>query len=260
MRPEAFALLGDVVASSPTLASACVRAAKFIGLTGGFLDLSLHVGAERSTLALQTLYPHLIHPESAEFAVGTIGMIARRITGEHLVPLEVRFAHSRPAVTHVHEQLFGSPVYFDRAFDGLVFESDLLHIPVQEADISRCARLDEAATEALQVATAGPGDLTARIQAIIAAELGCGDVSVESIANRLGLSYRTLCRRLRREGTSHSILLDEHRRRLAERYMRDPNLSISEVAEQLGYSDPTSFYKAFRRWTGRSPREYRRLL
>ncbi|HWO08502.1 MAG TPA: helix-turn-helix transcriptional regulator, partial [Polyangiaceae bacterium] len=77
------------------------------------------------------------------------------------------------------------------------------------------------------------------------------------IARRLGLGERTLQRRLRDEGTSFAALLDEARAELARSYLGDSKLAIFEVAYLLGYSEPSAFNRAFRRWTGKSPREYR---
>ena len=78
------------------------------------------------------------------------------------------------------------------------------------------------------------------------------------LARRLGLGERTLQRRLQRDGTSFAALLDEIRAQLARSYLGDPRLAIFEVAYLLGYSEPSAFNRAFRRWTGQSPRRWRR--
>ena len=101
------------------------------------------------------------------------------------------------------------------------------------------------------------GELSRRVQETISEELRGGDPRAEHIADKLGLHPKTLSRRLRAEGTSHQQLLDQLRYRLAERYLRDPNLGIGEIAFLLGYADNSSFNKAFKRWTGSAPQRYR---
>ena len=91
-----------------------------------------------------------------------------------------------------------------------------------------------------------------------ARHLAAGDVSMADMARRTAMSVATLRRRLAEEGTSHSQLLDDVRRELAERYLSDRSLAISEVAFLLGFSHVTAFYKAFRRWSrGPTPAAFR---
>jgi AraC-like DNA-binding protein len=87
--------------------------------------------------------------------------------------------------------------------------------------------------------------------------LDSGDARIAVVAKRLGMSARKLQGLLQAEGTSFQELLDDARSTLAREYLRDPDLSIAEVAYMLGYSEPSAFTRAFRRWTGRSPRELR---
>jgi len=86
-----------------------------------------------------------------------------------------------------------------------------------------------------------------------------GRPQLTRVANSMGLSPRTLQRRLRVLGSSFRRLLDQSRRELAERYLHDPEFRISEVASQLGYAETSEFHRAFRAWTGTTPKRYRRL-
>lgn len=95
------------------------------------------------------------------------------------------------------------------------------------------------------------------IRRAVAAELARGDARLATVARRLGTTSRTLQRRLRAEGLSHQQLLDEARREAAERYLRESSLAIAEIAYLLGYSEPSAFHRAFRRWSGTTPSEVR---
>jgi len=88
-------------------------------------------------------------------------------------------------------------------------------------------------------------------------ELQGGNPAAETIAEHLHMSVRTLARRLAEEDTSHKALLDELRSDLARRYLSDAGLAISEVAFLLGFSEPSAFHRAFKRWTGQTPRQFR---
>jgi AraC-like DNA-binding protein len=249
-------VFGYVLISSATLGDALLRATRFARLVTNSIELSFYVEGERATLTLKALYPDLLHRESAEFIMGAIGNIARRITGQRLAPLEVRFAHDPPPDTSYHERLFEAPVHFNRPHNGYIFDSALLHMPVVGGDTQLCAMLE---VEARQLLAKLPrtGDFSRRVQELISAELRGGNPSAENVAEKLGMHPKTLSRRLKTEGTSHQQLLDQLRYRLAERYLREPGLSIGEVAFLLGYSDTSSFNKAFKRWTGSAPQHYR---
>jgi AraC-like DNA-binding protein len=103
----------------------------------------------------------------------------------------------------------------------------------------------------------GDQDILARVRKLVARASG-GFHSLDEVASALHLSTRTLKRRLATQGATYSDLLEEQRRERAMMLLRSPTLSLDEVAEQLGYSDPSNFRRAFRRWTGLSPAAYRR--
>ena len=96
-----------------------------------------------------------------------------------------------------------------------------------------------------------------QVQNIIAGEFRGGDPSLERVADALSLTPRTLQRKLRELGTSHNELVDQMRRQLAMRYLREPEMAICEVAYLLGFSEASSFHRAFKRWTGVTPKDFR---
>ena len=96
-----------------------------------------------------------------------------------------------------------------------------------------------------------------RVRQVLASRLGAGVTTLAQVARQLKMSERSLQRRLAGEATSFEVLLDEIRHQLALRYLADPRVAISEVAYLLGYSEPSPFHRAFRRWTGNTPGERR---
>jgi AraC-like DNA-binding protein len=129
-------------------------------------------------------------------------------------------------------------------------------VPVTNADERLCRYLDQLAAEALDAL--GPeGSFVDRVRRAIWSDLSGGHPCLAQTASTLGVSTRTLQRRLREEGTTFAALLDVFRREMSTRLLRDKSLAVYEVAFLLGYSDPSAFYRAFRRWQGASPYEFR---
>ena len=161
-----------------------------------------------------------------------------------------------PADITEHARLFRCSVKFGAPSNRLTFASSLLSLPIARADASLCALLDRHAEELL--AKFPPRDsLIDQVRGIIADEFRGGDPSLERVADQLGLTPRTLQRKLHELGTSHNELLDQMRRQLAMRYLREHEMAICEVAYLLGFSESSSFHRAFKRWTGITPKEYR---
>jgi AraC-like DNA-binding protein len=252
VRPESYEVFGCLIAASATLGNAALRATRLIGLVTQSVSFSLHCDGQRASLSVEPLYPELLHREAIEFMVGAVHVIGRRITGRVLTPIEVRFTHAAPADTSHHQRLFAAPIRFGAPSNTLVFESKLLDLPLQSHDSSLCAALERQADELLGREPAH--GFKAEVRAALAAELRGGDPSAEHVAVALAVHPKTLARRLRAEGTTFRRVVDELRLQLAERYLRQPGLSVEEVAFLLGYSDHSAFHRAFRRWTGRAPR------
>jgi AraC-like DNA-binding protein len=179
------------------------------------------------------------------------------MTQADLPLLGVCFEHPRPANIDEHRWVFGCEVSFDAPEHKVTFHRDALALPVVKADPKLGALIDQYAEELLQRLPRGHA-LSDRVRQIVAESLCDGDHGLEPIAERLRMSPRTLQRRLQEEDTSHQQLVDELRHELAVKYLAEPNLSIGEVAFLLGFSDPSAFHRAFRRWTGKTPGEHRR--
>ncbi|MGA9526123.1 MAG: helix-turn-helix transcriptional regulator, partial [Myxococcaceae bacterium] len=101
-------------------------------------------------------------------------------------------------------------------------------------------------------------DFVLQVRQRVTSALSGGEPTLEAIASQLAITPRTLQRRLKEHGTTYQLLLEELRRELALRYLRDHGLEISEVAFLLGFSEPSAFHRAFRRWTGTTPLSFRR--
>ena len=187
----------------------------------------------------------------------TVTTLCRNIASSDFNPTTVEFQHDAPADTFEHRRLFRCPIKFGAPLNRLHFASSNLTLPIAKADAGLCALLDRHAEELL--AKYPPRDsLVDQVRSIITTEFRGGDPSLEHVAAQLGLTPRTLQRKLQELGTSHNELLEQMRRQLAMRYLREREMAICEVAYLLGFSESSSFHRAFKRWTGLTPKEFRK--
>jgi AraC-like DNA-binding protein len=194
-----------------------------------------------------------------EFAVGAIYLAGRRIPRDPAAatwrPIPW-FVYAAPAYATEYEVFFGTRVRFNAPASGLLIPSAALQERLQSAD-TRLREVLDVHSKDLAIRGTSKPSLVERAQALVRKSLPNGDPGMDAIATRLHMSPSTLRRRLRQEGVTHRWLLREVRRDLAFVYLQRQDVSIDEVAYLVGYDDPTTFYKAFKRWTGSTPAEHR---
>lgn len=183
--------------------------------------------------------------------------IAREITQDPVVPLEVRLQPPAPLNTSEYRQFFRCPVRFDKPQAAIIFSSTQMQLPIKESDPVLSGYLDQLAGHVLGSLQVPPDDFVDQVRRALWYELSAGKPELWRIADRLSISPRTLQRRLSEAGTSFSGILEDLRRELSRRLLVDRKLAVSEVAFLLGYSEPSAFQRAFRRWQGQSPSQYR---
>lgn len=172
---------------------------------------------------------------------------------------EVHVTHAAPAYAKEYERVFGVPVTFDSRWNALRIDSFFLTIPVSVQPryiFGVLSRHADVLMKDLEASTT----MRARVERLIAPVLHTGEVCIDTMAQAVGVSRQTLYRRLKAEGVTFEQVLDALRRRLAEAYLANPAISVNEIAFLAGFSEPAAFSRAFRRWTGTSPREARRYL
>ncbi len=194
-----------------------------------------------------------------EYAPASTVVLLRDIVGVDPAERFVRdvwFQHPAPRDVGAHERFFGCRVRFSAPETRIVLAGEVMDRPPRTRDPGLYAYLDRHAL-ALSTTLGERATAAERVRQLVLPMLRAGEPSQGEIARKLGMSERTLQRRLREEGRSFADVLDGVRRELAARYLADPQLAIYEVAFLLGYSDPSSFHRAFRRWTGEGPQEFR---
>jgi AraC-like DNA-binding protein len=192
----------------------------------------------------------------SEFASAFLVARGRLWTGVQWTPERVTFQHARSALPSDLASAFGCPVEFSADELEISFARELLDLPHLHAD-SRLLDILLRYTDTLVTAIPDPGDLVATAAASIARQLASAVPTLSSTAAALRLHPRTLQRRLADHASTHAMVVDGVRRSLALKYIVDAGISVEEIAYLLHFSDGTAFYRAFKRWTGESPRQYR---
>jgi AraC-like DNA-binding protein len=215
---------------------------------------------EEGELALFVCEPPMVHQFTRFFVDLTLTMAFRMgsnfaLDGTEL--REVRVQHRPPSYAARYQELFNCQVRFEQEHNALVFARELLDRPQLHADEAVRTVLHETVERFLRERYASP--LHERIRSLLQAPDDVATIDAATIARRLGVSRRSLRRRLAAEGTSFPALLDEARCRLACRALRLPGASVKEVSDLLHFSEPSAFHRAFKRWTGHTPAEYARL-
>lgn len=251
-----FDVFDYIFSTAETVGEGLERALQYIRLVYDHSNVHLHVDSHRARLyrrnpGLSTQYN--------EFTLTLIVMRIRQSTGIDWTPERVRFEHAGADVGGELGRLFRCPVEYGASDTELVFDPEILAVRHARPD-SRLLAILMRYADSLLSTLPKRNDLVATVSATIARQMAKELPTLAVTAAAVELPERTLQRRLATRGTSHSDLLDQVRRDLALRYILDAGRSVGEIAYLLHFSDSTAFHRAFKRWTGEGPAQYRRGL
>jgi AraC-like DNA-binding protein len=249
-------LLTYVMASCPTIRASFEMFARYVRLVNDALEVRLECSGDRAMLCFLSTVE--MSRAAVDFGIASLHLarMRREPAGLDRSAEEICFSYAEPASTELYRKVFGAAqLRFDAPNSGIVFPSAWLDLPMSNPDPKLHELLLRTAEEQLS-ALPSRQRLGQRVRALLLEGIAHGDSKAERIADRLGMSRRTLSRRLEQEGTSFKTLLDEMRCSLTLRYLLADQLAAAEIATRLGFSEPASFYKAFRRWFGTTPTQY----
>ena len=190
--------------------------------------------------------------------MSTMLQVARKLTSVDLTPREIHFEHEQPENVSEHKRIFRAPVRFNKQLTKLIFDKFVLELPLVEADLTLGSLLERQA-EDLLAKSPRYGIFANQVQQLIREGLPVGAARMETICRKLGSSERTLQRKLSEEGTSYKELFEETQRDLSKFYLQKSEMAICEVSYLVGFSQVSAFHRAFRRWTGLTPKEFQYL-
>ena len=178
------------------------------------------------------------------------------LTSQKYNPIRINFAYPRPKNIVEYERIFNCPIRFDQPLTAIYLDKKQVEEKVVTSDYRLLQLLIQYAQEKLAAMEGQLGFVTIVKQSIINL-VKPQFPTIEQVAANLNLSVRTLQRRLKEEGLTYKMVLDELKRQFAIDYLKNKELSVKEVAYLLDYAEPSSFTRSFKRWTGHSPKKYR---
>src|SRR5262245_972112 len=250
-------LLHYVLASSGTLGEALRRGARYSAIVNDGVALKFREGKDIAINLEYVGIPRHSDRHQIECLMATLVRTCRELTNRHLLASRVSFIHRRSGDTSEFNAFFGCDVTFGAAVDEVAFSNSIGKMPVVGADPYLNEILLKYCQEALADRPTARSSFGLGVENAIALQLPHGNAQLSEIARKLGVSQRTLARRLSSEGLTFAGVLQRLKSDLAKRHLADETLSISEIAWLLGYQDVSAFTHAFKRWTGKSPRAAR---
>lgn len=248
----AFGLVEYLCRSAETVEEALRRWVRYLNLLDGEVDVALVTDDELGETSLEVVVESRTPaPHAHELCFGLVARQLRELAGDRARSRKVELSHALGGALEAYTAFFGCPVEFGAPRCRLVLPSRALRLPLASADPNLLALLERQA-EALSARDPQGPPMTAQVRRILCRLLRDGDPDIGVVAARLGLTARSLQRRLKDEGTTFQLARDDVRRELAARYL-ESGLAIAEISFLLGFSEPSAFFRAYKRWTGSTP-------
>jgi AraC-like DNA-binding protein len=250
-------LLYYVLNSSEQLGDALRRAERYTRIFNEGIVVRLREGKDLAATFEYVGVGRLSDRHQIEAWVTSLVRLCRQLTQRRLLPSSVTFIHRRAGGCPELDSFMGCAVDFGAGADEVAFPPTAQQMPIVTADRYLNELLVKYCEEMRAQRETGRGPFRVGLENTIAPLLPHGKARADEIARRLGMSPRTLARRLAAEGLTFAGVLNELRADLARRYLQDQDLTISEIAWLLGYREGSAFTHAFKRWTGQTPRQAR---
>lgn len=251
-------VLGYVATASATVADAIANVERYYQVLSNAEVFEPRIEGPQFVVEYRVLDVSAQHRrQNDDMSLMSVLRLMQIVTGKRLFADWVECRHSAPQRETEYSRLFGGALRFGAARNALGFPAAVLDLPIHSADDRLLAILEGHCRSVLERRGAD-GDLLKQIEEIVLRLLPSGPPKADAVARALGMSPRTLARRLQERDSSYRDLLDDLRANLAKRYLRDHKLRLSDIAYMLGYGDLSAFNHAFNRWAGTSPSEFRR--
>jgi AraC-like DNA-binding protein len=262
INPMSWGVLAYVMMHCPTLGKAIAKLCQYqdIGCEG--VQTAGQVVGDRFHLSLNLTSKAIIYPEHTLASELSVYQSAfRALTGQAIAAEEIRFAFPEPENSRSYERIFTSAtLVFDADETVLILDAAWLNTPILNANPSLFGLFEQHADELLKKLrkkTDASPVLSVRVKQEIFTLLKGEEPALAAVADGLAMGVRTLQLHLKEEGVTYQQLLDEVRHDLAVRHLREPHFSTTDIAYLLGFSEPSVFYRTFKKWTGSTPGAFR---
>ena len=261
VQPGSYSVLGYITMSCATMGDAIERIPKYERLVGDMGVTHISQSAKAIFLNWQCAYTNeLVRQHMIDNVLASWTNFARWLANQDASPERILLERDKPKDTDEvkqYEAFFQCPIFFSQKKSGIELASQLLKAPLRQPDLLLLKTLESHASQQINELENDLGSFSLKVAFAIKKQLNMGQARKELIADELGLSTRTLQRKLVSEGTSYQQLADETRLDMAKQFLDDSQLAIQDIAYNLGFSDSGSFHRRFKQWTGKTPGEYR---
>lgn len=255
-----FPLMCQSIIQLPTLRSALRRGLRFYQLFTRDINFRIRHHEDRVEISMRwddaSMDPMHICTESM---MTIMHRLSSWLIDQRIPLIEATFTYAPPAHVEDYHLLFHCPLRFNQSRNSIVFSSAYLNYPLMQNEASLKEFL-RATPNSLFAPPTNAQLLTAQIRAMLGQDFTREFPEFEEVAEDLGLTPQTLRRRLKEENSSYQGIKDQVRRDAAIYYLSRPQLGIAEIAHLMGFSEPSTFHRAFKKWTGLTPGEYRQGL
>jgi AraC-like DNA-binding protein len=256
--PASFNVVSALLQSAPSLREAIALLQKFQHLISDGGRFQMIAGESASWLVYHARQGMLaFSPHQVEAVLAAVVSFSRWISGAPVRPRRVQFSQAQAGPLAGYREVFACPVAFGQAFSGVLLDNALLDAALPQADAQQ-ARWHQQRAQTRLAALSTPDTMVQGLRAWIAAQLQNQPPTRSQAARALGMTERTLARRMQLLQLSFTVLLDEARRDAALQAVEHTDRALAEVGQSLGFAEPSTFWRAFRRWTGHTPSQWRR--
>ncbi|WP_153765349.1 AraC family transcriptional regulator [Endozoicomonas sp. OPT23] len=259
VEPGSYSLLGYMAMSCRTLEEVLNKVPEYEAIVGDMGTTFFEQNSDQHIMSWHCLYPDsVVRPHMISNVLGSWLNFSRRLADlRNARPEQVllEFDCSSQNTRNHYEQVFEAPVVFNAGKNSLIFSSSVLNTPLHQPDPQLTAALEQQAIALLKQVQDNP--IINQVRKVLTNMITEGLPRRERVAEQLGITERTLQRRLHDAGSGYQQLLDELRLDTAKRWLTSDSLSINEIASRLGFSEAASFHRRFKCWTGITPGEFR---
>jgi AraC-like DNA-binding protein len=251
-----WSILGYLMMNCETLVQAFEKSARYQRIIGNLIEgnATLRFNKIKVTLSTPPHAPNMSR-HCFESTIASTVRLMRTLTGQEISPLQVNFIYPEPDSTAEYERIFRCPVLFGQKENGFTLDFKVIFTPILYANPDLLEHFENYAQEFL-TEMERQSEVASTVMKILLSNLDDEDLSIRKVAREMSISVRTLQNRLKAEGVVFSDLLQEVREKLAKKYLRE-NYSVADITYLLGFSEPSVFRKAFKKWAGVTPAQYR---
>ncbi len=254
---DMFSGFGLAIVFSDTIGDAIRKTCRYSTVASSAANLEAAPGANDTLEVIFRLHTP-VAGEALEAFMACGGRILKQISQRRFKPAQVHFCHDKSKYQERFEEFFEAPVFFNASVYKFVLDKETLDLPCYQSNPDLARSIESWMAEYLATIESPP--LAAKVRQLLLENITDGVLDQVAVADKLAMSTRALQRGLQQDGLSFRELLDNTRRDLAQKFLGQQELSLTEICYLLGFSDQSNFTKAFKRWTGETPAGYRQAL